>query len=75
MSITSQSLWWEPDTLVRQYAPALILIWSLVFSGDQDWPLGIVIACVHVCVSVCAHHPFKLGSRNFDQRCERPWLR
>ena len=53
MSITSQSLWWEPNTLVRQYAPTLILIGSLVFSGDQDWPLGIVIACVRLCV--CVH--------------------
>ena len=39
--------------------------------------------CLCVCVSVyqsqvvsaITHQPFKLGSRNLDQRCKRPWLR
>ena len=37
--------------------------------------------CVCVCVSVnhefvraITHQPFKLGSPNLDQRCQRPWL-
>ena len=40
--------------------------------------------CVCVSVCLCVNHllvraitrdPFKLGSPNLDQRCERPWLR
>ena len=39
-----------------------------------------VSVSIHLCGNhefVCAitHHPFKLESTNFEQRCIRPWLR
>ena len=59
-----------------------------VFTWDQFWRSGIVVACVCVCIClnvrvsvnhelVCAiiHRPFKLGSPHFDQMCAIPWLR
>ena len=57
-----------------------------IFTRGQFWPLGIVVACVCLCVCpyVCVNpqlvraitrHPFKLGSPNLDHSCKRPWLR
>ena len=31
--------------------------------------------CNHVLVRAITHYPFKLGSPNLDQSCQRPWLR
>ena len=55
---------------------------SFVTQG-QFSPPTIVIArfiCLCVCVNhklvrLLTHQPFKLGSPNLDQRCQRPWLR
>ena len=47
---------------------------------EAFWPTGIVIACICVCVCICvcqfllvcsiAHHSFKLGSPNLDQKMQ-----
>ena len=35
-----------------------------------------VCVCInHLLVRAITHHPFKLGSPNFDHRCKRSWLR
>ena len=80
---------WQWQLIVSRIAKnRLKWYWNLntysFITRGQFWPLGIVFACVCLCVRPCVNHllvrtitqdPFKLGLPNLDQRCKRPWLR
>ena len=88
MYLRMSSAKWRPSC--RGLNALMTSTWmsASIFTRDQFWPSGIVVAyvCLSVCVSVCVcinqmlvraitHHPFKLGSPNLDHRCKRPWVR
>ena len=74
----------------NHYQQCSTTLMILFVTGGHFWPLGIVIACVCLCVSLClyvhmcinpkivwvtTHDPFKLEPPNSDKRCKTPWLR
>ena len=87
--VSCRKINYRPSIIPQSVRDLNILVWYLgwrVFTRGQFWPLGIVVACICVCESVClcvnlllvraiTRDLFKLGSPNLDKRCKRPWLR